>query len=238
MILRICIALCIFTCFMAGTAAAQNEVDALYLHDGSKVLGTIIEMVPNKHVKIRLYDGSEMVYAIDQVERVSKESHERDVRPPTKSADGIERRYYENEDADLMHAAYTELGLNFGTPAGLNIAVGRWFGPLGARLSGMVYGSLLSGAQLNLGVKLSDNHNRSHVLAATVGALSLEEEDAYWSPYYGFSSRTRSWTYIGAVYELNLHGFFLQAGLSVGDGDFSNPQILLQLGYMYRFLPD
>ncbi len=200
-----------------GSCLAQQEVDAVYLKNGSKILGTIIEQIPNKQLKIRTRDGSEFVYTFDEIEVIRKESA---------------AEIYFDDTRDLMDAPYFELGVNFGTPGGLNLAFGRWFGIAGARLSGMYLGDALAGVQGNIGFKLSDNSNRSHVLAAIFGTSQLKENSGtYWQ-------RSRSWTYIGAAYELNLHGFFLQAGLSVGSGDFSSPQLMLQLGYMYRFLPD
>jgi hypothetical protein len=133
---------------------------------------------------------------------------------------------------DFKHAEYPELGINFGTPAGLNIAAGYWFGIVGTRLSGMYLGSTISGIQANVGFKMSDNSNRSHVLAAVFGASHLIlDEDSYFE-------RERNWTYVGAAYNLNLGGFFLEAGVTVGHGDYSSPQVVLQLGYMYRFLPE
>jgi hypothetical protein len=198
---------------VAGShCAAQTEVDAVILKNGSKILGTIIEQVPNQSLKIRMRDGSVFVYTFDEIEIIRKEKVE-----------------YVDETMDLRHTPYSELGVNVGTPAGLNAAFGRWFGLFGLRLSGMVYGSALAGMQLNFGYKLSDNSNRSHVLALIAGSSHLEDSR-------GWYIRDKSWTYLGAVYELNLGGFFLQAGASVGEGDYSNPQLMFQIGYMYRFL--
>ncbi|MCZ7558083.1 MAG: hypothetical protein M5R41_16905 [Bacteroidia bacterium] len=193
---------------------AQSEVDAVILKNGSKILGTIIEQVPNKSLKIRTRDGSEYVYSFDDIEIIRKEAV-----------------WVDDQITDLREAAYYELGANFGTPAGFNIAFGRWFGTLGLRLSGALYGDALAGAQLNIGFKLSDNSNRSHVLALIAGSSRLEKDD-------GWFTRNKYWTYLGAVYELNLGGFFLQAGASVGEGDYSNPQLMFQIGYMHRFLGD
>ncbi len=193
---------------------AQSEVDAVILKNGSKILGTIIEQVPNKSLKIRMRDGSEFVYTFDEIEIIRKE-----------------RVDYVDETMDLRHTPYSELGVNVGTPAGLNAAFGRWFGLFGLRLSGMLYYPALAGAQLNFGFKLSDNANRSHVLALIAGSSVIEDS-------WGWYARDKYWTYLGAVYELNLSGFFLQAGASVGEGDYSNPQLMVQIGYMYRFLPD
>ncbi|MFZ1729990.1 MAG: hypothetical protein WBQ23_02215 [Bacteroidota bacterium] len=201
----------------SGNCLAQEEVDAVYLKNGSKILGTIVEQIPNKQLKIRTRDGSEFVYTFDEIEVIRKETID---EPPIAPA------------PDLKDASYYELGVNIGTPAGINLAMGKWFGIVGARLSGMYFGDQLAGLQGNIGFKLSDNRKRSHVLAAIFGASHLEEN------YRTSQQRSLEWTFVGAVYELNLRGFFVQGGLTVGSGDFSSPQAFFQIGYMYRFLPD
>lgn len=189
--------------FFGGSCYAQEQIDVVYLKNGSKIRGTIIEQVPNKQLTIQTRDGSEFVYTFDEIEVIRKESAE-------------EYRL------DLMHTEYPELGVNFGTPGGLNLAAGYWFGTVGLRLSGMYLGDI-AGVQGNVGFKLSDNSTRSHVLAAVFGTSEVER---------------KNWTYIGGVYELNLSGFFLQAGATIGSGDFTSPQLIFQIGYMHRFLPD
>ncbi|MBE0643932.1 MAG: hypothetical protein IH600_07610 [Bacteroidetes bacterium] len=201
----------------AGQCVAQQQVDVVILKNGSKIVGTIVEQVPNKQVKIRTRDGSEFVYTFDEIEMIRKEDAE---------------EYSYELIRDFKYTPYTELGVSVGTPAGLNFMVGHWFGIVGTRLSGMYLGSTISGIQANIGFKLSDNSNRSHVLAAVFGTSHLVEDEG------SFFERERNWTYIGAAYNLNLSGFHLEAGLTVGDGNFSSPQIILQLGYMYRFLGD
>lgn len=194
---------CLLLLILTMESVAKEPFDAVYLKDGSKIVGTIIEQVPNKSIKIRTRGGNEHVYTFDQIERITKE-------------------FFEEIPKDLMKESYTELGVNLGTPAGLNLALGNWFGRFGVRASGMVYGRKLNGIQGNLGFKLSDNINRSDVLAAIFGSLNIEKDN---------------WSYFGLVYELNLSGFFFHAGLTAGSGSFSTPQLAVQLGYMHRFLP-
>ncbi|MCC6274502.1 MAG: hypothetical protein IT569_01465 [Leptospiraceae bacterium] len=42
-------------------------------------------------------------------------------------------------------------------------------------------------------------------------------------------------SYIGITYDVRLGGFFLQLGIGAGKGDYRNPQLLFQLGYMFDF---
>jgi hypothetical protein len=186
-----------------GSCFAQEQIDVVYLKNGSKIRGTIIEQVPNKQLTIAMRDGSEFVYTFDEIEIIRKERSK-------------EHRF------DLMHAEYLELGINFGTPAGLNLAAGYWFDEVGLRFTGMILEDL-AGIQANVGFKLSENSRRSHVLAVIAGVSEIVHKE---------------WTYYGGVYELNLSGFFLQAGATFGRGGFSSPQLALQIGYMHSFLPD
>ena len=39
--------------------------------------------------------------------------------------------------------------------------------------------------------------------------------------------------YIGLTYDFLLGNFFLQVGGGIGSGDYKNPQLLIQLGYLF-----
>lgn len=47
--------------------------DVVYLKNGSVIRGMVVEQVPNVSLKIRTADGSVFVYAMDQVEKITKE---------------------------------------------------------------------------------------------------------------------------------------------------------------------
>ncbi|MCE9501850.1 MAG: hypothetical protein K8R21_15320 [Leptospira sp.] len=42
-------------------------------------------------------------------------------------------------------------------------------------------------------------------------------------------------SYVGLTYDIRLGGFFFQLGLGSGRGDYKNPQLLFQFGYMFDF---
>jgi len=56
---------------MGSLCMAQGSVDVLYLKDGSVIRGQVLEVIPEKTIKIRTYDGSVFVYSIDLVEKIS-----------------------------------------------------------------------------------------------------------------------------------------------------------------------
>jgi hypothetical protein len=185
-----------------GTALAQEEIDVVYLTDGSKIVGKVVELVPNKSVKIRMKDGSELVFPFERIERIVREP---DLTVPL----------------DLKRETYSELGITVGTPSGVNLAVARWFGQYGVRVCGMAFDSL-RGIQAAVAYKISDNSDRSHSVAVVFGGSKITG---------------KVWNYTGVAYNLNYGNFFLEAGVSAGSGSFTTPQLLLQLGYSYRFLP-
>ena len=100
----------------------------------------------------------------------------------------------------------------------------------------------ISGIQGNLGIRLADNIHRRHALALVVGTIHWEVVD----PLFG-EKDILDLTYLGAVYNLNVGGFFLEVGgagviKSVSspepDSEWITPALpLLQIGYMYRFIP-
>ena len=202
------------TCF-ALDSTAQEKMDVVHLKDSSRIYGRIMKQVPNESVTIKAISGLVEVYSMDRIEKIESMEVEPSIR-------------------DYRKSSYTELGINLGTPAGVNLALGYWFGEFGLRASGMVLG-FVQGFQGNVGFKLSDNANRSHVLALIFGKSSIEDKKVY---LFGPDEVVyRTWSYFGLVYELNWHGFFLEAGFTAGSGDFRSPQVAAQLGYMYRFLP-
>jgi hypothetical protein len=51
----------------------ESNEDVIYLKNGGIMHGTIIEMIPNKSVKLRSKDGNVYVFSMDEIERVAKE---------------------------------------------------------------------------------------------------------------------------------------------------------------------
>jgi len=47
--------------------------DVVYLKNGSKIKGVLIEQIPNKSLKIQTKDGSIFNYNMDEVEKITKE---------------------------------------------------------------------------------------------------------------------------------------------------------------------
>ena len=54
--------------------ATQQLIDVVYLKNGSIMKGTIIEQLPNVQIKLQSKDGSVIVYKMDEIEKILKES--------------------------------------------------------------------------------------------------------------------------------------------------------------------
>lgn len=64
---------------------AQNNIDLLYLKSGSIIRGQVLEQIPNKTVKIQMYDGSIYVYNMSHVLKIVKDTSRKKL-PATKSS--------------------------------------------------------------------------------------------------------------------------------------------------------
>jgi hypothetical protein len=215
---------------LASAGLAQQRIATIHLKNGTVIAGTILQESPGKSVTIKPTNDVEQTYLVAPTEKAAIE------------VDTIGPR-------DLRKDQYPELGLTLGTPGGANLVAGYWFGDVGVRLMGMTFASY-NGIQMNIGVKLSDNTNRSHALALVFGTSMFKETT------YSFLAPDavikRYWTYGGLAYSLNWHGFYLEGGLTVGNGLFpfhfewngklpersTNPQAVFQIGYVYRFFKD
>ena len=67
----------LLTCLIAFTATsqvfAQQMEDVVYLKNGGIVRGTIIEQIPGESLKIQTRDGNVLVFAMDEIARLSKD---------------------------------------------------------------------------------------------------------------------------------------------------------------------
>lgn len=66
--------LLIITTLAFSAVMYVQSVDVLYLKNGSRIKGSVVEMDPNSGVKIETSDGSLFVYPMSDVEHVSKEN--------------------------------------------------------------------------------------------------------------------------------------------------------------------
>lgn len=131
------------------TSNAQTTVDVVYLKNGSVIRGMIIEQVPNASLKIQTKDGSVFVYAIAEVERITKEDE--------KGATGARSTLRSPQPSEYVRSGYVNI-----TSLGIGLGVGNY--------SGTVRSS--SGRTTNLQDK---NASNNYVRLETVNGLWLAD---------------------------------------------------------------
>ncbi len=55
--------------FASSILFAQQKRDVVYLKNGSIIKGEIIEQIPNESMKIKTFDGSIFVYAMNEIKK-------------------------------------------------------------------------------------------------------------------------------------------------------------------------
>ena len=136
------------------TALMAQAKDVIYLKTGSIIKGTILEMVPDKTIKIQTADGNIFVYNMFEVERISKES----AVPSNESRPVVERSYesqrsYESprgEGSATIFSIYGALALpvgDLGKKDGENAGLAKTGWAAGAQLvTGGSIGLIIDGS--------------------------------------------------------------------------------------------
>jgi len=67
--------LILIACLLLTTIIfSQENIDVIYLKNGSIIKGEITEMIPNDHIKIKTEGGNIFVYTINEIEKMEKET--------------------------------------------------------------------------------------------------------------------------------------------------------------------
>ena len=98
--------LCMVTCISA-------QSDVLFLKNGSKIKGSVLEMDPTNGVKIQTSDGSLFVYSMSDVDRVSKEDPNQAAFDKLNTYGQIDRRggnfYWKENGKNLTKQEYATI---------------------------------------------------------------------------------------------------------------------------------
>lgn len=135
-------------------------------------------------------------------------------------------QYADEEPEEIFNyrSEYPILGVTAFYPAWGNLVAGYYFKDFGVKVSGGYWGEDTWGAQLNLGMKLSETKTFLSNLSIVVGAIAPKD----------YIDRT----YAGIGVDLNASGFALEGDLVNGKsketGEFA-PVFLFQMGYIHKF---
>ncbi|MBY6017695.1 hypothetical protein KUW04_07905 [Halomonas denitrificans] len=116
----------------------------------------------------------------------------------------------------------TAFGLALGTPAGGNLVLKSDALGVPLQIAGGYWGDKLSGVELGVSVyERPDSFFQSVSLIA--GYSDLEEN----------SRESKIWRYGGVSFTFGTGGFYFEPGLTFGDGDYDNPQLTFQIGWLW-----
>ena len=113
-------------------------------------------------------------------------------------------------------------GFSLLMPGGINYAYkGNKF-----QFSGGALGSDSFGAQV--GLRLNVNRSKQWVSTNIVAGYSRTDNGCN---YYCRTYDT--WSYMGVTATIQFDSLFIEPGISIGSGDFSGPQLLLEAGILF-----
>ncbi len=124
------------------------------------------------------------------------------------------------------------LGVVIGAPSSIALVGGYDAGPVALRLSGGAWGKGWYGAQADVSVIFSRSGSFSQglsVLAGQYGTKVVSLDDQLQEV-----TQFNKQKYLGIAYDAWFSGFFLQVGMGHGWGDFPNPNLLFQFGYLFQ----
>jgi hypothetical protein len=140
-----------------------------------------------------------------------------EVAVPRASIDKVDYSYSKSEE-DAQ--GYWSFGGAFLTPGGINLVIGRHFTrSFGLRVAGGLIPGM-AGVELDGVIRFAGSRKVDHSAILGVGTMVVDNHE---------------WTFVQGGYNLNAYGFHLMLALSVGGGDFPNPQLLGQIGYVHLF---
>ncbi len=120
-------------------------------------------------------------------------------------------------------------GLFIGTPSSIGFRARLETGPIVAGVSGGSWGKSWWGYQADAGLIVSQTGRLVQSIDLIAGRFANTTRDES-----GVSQHERE-EYLGLAYDVSYAGFFVQLGLAAGRGDYPNPQLVYQFGYLFFF---
>ena len=113
-------------------------------------------------------------------------------------------------------------GLSLGSPAALNFVYKSEKLGIPLQISGGYWGDKVSGVEV--GYNFYKNNDSIFRSAQVITGYSVIEKNRF---------DNHRWTYVGVLTTFKKGGFFFEPGLTFGSGTYSNPQLMLQVGWLW-----
>jgi hypothetical protein len=116
MILNRILQIVILILFSCATSIAQKPglTELTYLKNGGIIRGAIVELIPNDVVKIKTTDGSVVVYSMDDVEKVLRETNQNTTIDDLRSSENLEGAENNTKLKESGYFNATEIVFGFG----------------------------------------------------------------------------------------------------------------------------
>lgn len=203
----------------AQNTAKEDSRDYLKMKDGSVVIGTITDMTDSTGLSLTTELGGNLFIPYH----------------------GIKRGFRKPPFQDLTNVAYSELGITYGLPGGINFVFGHWFKKAGFRLSGIYWNENFAAFQLHAGYKILDNNRHRHSAGFSIGRIGGNN---YGDDGVGYAGLVYSYTGPPLKLAKKHHAWFAEIGYGryFRSDWIENPSRgsngpIIQLGYVYRFIP-
>lgn len=135
---------------------------------------------------------------------------------------------------DAVENGDTQAGISLGSPGAFNLVIKK-------ELSGHPLQLAIGyvGSAYGIETGYSFYHDRDSFMRswqAIAGTFRAEDRSRVLdmdAGGYRWRYDDDSWSYVGVSGTFQYGGFFLEPGLSVGTGDYSNPQLTIQVGWVW-----
>ncbi len=248
----------ILSCFAIFLLIASNSIsqtnnekksvipDSLYLlklEDDSEIFAVSIDSTSNIRYNITKPDSSHATVAktfVKSIKKVEKpfeppKPQKKSKKPKSSAKDSLLKEYHTKKSSTpdsikVIARDEIELGINLGTPAGIN-AFGGYAGKyLITHISGMDIGTV-KGIQFDFGYPLYKSYKGYSALGLAVGSSKFALRDL---SSESKSAKVTTYDYVGLVYMFSYKTLFGQFGLAYGEGMQSKFQLVLQIGLRAR----
>ena len=221
------LALSVSLALVGRSASAQARIVTV---TGGIYVGTILSE-DSKAVVLLTTDSLDITIPREKIESLSYGRVQRNMTGATAPSDIPDQntiRYYPPQPilarVDEPHWSF---GASLGTPAGIQPVIGYHSGEWGVRASAMIVPDATAGLQAGIMKRITSTGHLDLNLMLISGVSMIHERYPRYSEYM--------WMYAGPALSLDIFGLFAEGGLTLGIGDFSNPQLTAQLGYAYHF---
>jgi hypothetical protein len=125
------------------------------------------------------------------------------------------------------------LGASIGSPASASLVGGIYYNDFSLKLSGMAWSSSWYGIEGSISFAITRNENLIQSISFVGGRYSAKIKKVNMETNSEYDE-IRKEKYFGLAYDINYDGFYLQTGLGIGSGDYGNPILLFQTGYLFN----